>query len=135
MARISMNAPGKDVKREARRRSRRAFLTMGAAAAGAYSSWFWLRSRSQEGGLEWPLRGMLRRNEGVAEAYFSSRHSAPTFSVSQVDANTRKNGDVGLSADNDPEQWVLKVRAPGNADTRQITMAQIRELPRVQQTS
>jgi hypothetical protein len=130
-----MNTPSEDLKRTATRRSRRAFLTMGAAAAGGYSGWAWLRSQSQEGGLEWPLRGMLRRNEGVAEAYFSDRHSAPAFSASRADSNTRKNGDVGLGADYDPGQWILSVRTPGNAEARQITMAQIRELPRVEQTT
>ena len=77
-------------------RTRRAFLTMGVSAAAAYGGWSWLRSRPQEGGVEWPLRGVLRGNEKVAEAYFSDGHLAPTSSLSQVDASVRKNGDVGL---------------------------------------
>jgi hypothetical protein len=114
-------------------RSRRAFLTMGVAAAAGYGSWTWLRSRPREGGAEWPLRRVLRGNERVAEAYFSAGHLSPTFSASQVDLPTRTNGDVGLGNDFDPEKWVLSVKGSVNADTRPVTMAQIRELPRVEQ--
>ena len=73
-------------EREARARSRRAFLTMGAAAVAGYGGWAWLRSRSQEGELEWPLRNTLRGNERLAEAFFSNGHLSPTFAQSQVDA-------------------------------------------------
>jgi DMSO/TMAO reductase YedYZ molybdopterin-dependent catalytic subunit len=105
---------------------------MGTAAAG-YGSWTWLRSRPREGGVEWPLCRMLRGNEQVAEAYFSEGHLSPTFSASQVDLPPRKNGDVGLGKDFDPEKWVLSVEGSVDAGARQATMAQIRELPRVEQ--
>jgi DMSO/TMAO reductase YedYZ molybdopterin-dependent catalytic subunit len=130
-----MNLPNKEsnTEREATARSRRAFLTAGLAAAAGYGGWAWMRSRSQEGGVELPLRAILRENERVAEAYFSNGHLSPTFGQSQVNADTRKNGDVGLAEDFEPEQWVLSVQGYDNAFTRQVTMAQIRELPRVQQ--
>jgi DMSO/TMAO reductase YedYZ molybdopterin-dependent catalytic subunit len=79
------------------------------------------------------LRGVLRGNEKVAEAYFSDGHLAPTFAVSQADPNVRKNGDVGLGEDFDPQQWVLSVEGGGGAD--QITLAQIRALPKVEQVT
>ena len=46
-----MNKPTRDadIERDARARSRRAFLTMGAAAAAGFAGWTRLRSRSQEG--------------------------------------------------------------------------------------
>lgn len=119
--------------REATSRTRRAFITMGASAAAGYGAWKWLRSRPEEGGEEWPLRGTLRGNERVAEAYFSDSHRSPTFRLSQVDANTRRNGDVGLGDDFDPKDWILTVRNSEGAEPRQVTMAQIRQLPRVQQ--
>ena len=123
-----MNLPNKEsnTEREATERSRRAFLTMGLAAAAGYGGWAWMRSRSQEGGVELPLRAILRENERVAEAYFSNGHLSPTFGQSQVNAGTRKNGDVGLGEDFEPEQWVLSVQGYDNAFTRQVTMAQIR---------
>jgi DMSO/TMAO reductase YedYZ molybdopterin-dependent catalytic subunit len=130
-----MRSPNKspNVKRDARARSRRAFLTMGAAAAAGYGGWAWLRSRPEDGSLEWPLRGMLRNNERVAEAYFSDGHLAPSFDLASVAANTRLNGDVGLGSPIDTERWVLNVKSPDSAEARQITMAQIRALPRVEQ--
>jgi hypothetical protein len=114
-------------------RTRRAFLTMGVSAAAAYGGWSWLRSRTPEGGVEWPLRGVLRGNEKVAEAYFSDGHLAPTFAISQADASVRKNGDVGLGDDFDAQQWVLNVQGAG--EPFQVTMAQIRALPKVEQVT
>jgi len=130
-----MNKPTRDpdIERDARARSRRAFLTMGATAAAGFAGWTWLRSRSQEGSVEWPIRRVLGGNERIAEAWFSDKNLAPTFDRSRVDANTRRNGDVGLGEDFDTAQWVLGVQGPGNTATRQVTMAQIRELPRVEQ--
>jgi DMSO/TMAO reductase YedYZ molybdopterin-dependent catalytic subunit len=122
-------------EREATLRTRRAFLTMGLGAAAGYSAWAWLRSQSKEGDVEWPLRGVLGGNERVAEAYFSSGHRSPEFGPSQV-ATPRRNGDVGLGADFEQDRWVLSVQGPGSTArqvTNQVTIAQIRELPRVEQ--
>jgi DMSO/TMAO reductase YedYZ molybdopterin-dependent catalytic subunit len=76
---------------------------------------------------------VLQGNEKVAEVYFSDGHRSPEFPLSQVSAVARKNGDVGLGEDFEPEKWVLNVQASANDDPRQITMAQIRDLPRVEQ--
>lgn len=122
-----------DIQRTASARSRRAFLAMGVAAVAGYGGWSWLRSRPREGDVEWPLRGALQTNERVAEAYFSDRHLAPTFHASQVESPVRTNGDVGLGNDFDQEKWVLDVEDSRNATQWQVTMAQIRELPRVEQ--
>ena len=121
-----------EIDREATLRTRRAFLTMGLSAAAGYSGWVWLRSRPKEGDEEWPLRGVLRGNERVAEAYFRNGHRSPEFGPSQV-ATPRKNGDVGLGADFEPDRWVLNVQGFDSSAARQVTMAQIRELPRVEQ--
>jgi hypothetical protein len=123
------------IEREATARTRRAFLTMGVAAAAGYGGWSWLRSRSQEGGVEWPLRRMLRNNEGIAEGYFSSGHLSPAFGQSGVDANPRKNGDVGLGEDFDLTRWALSVQGSDNATVRDVTLDEIRALPRVEQVT
>jgi hypothetical protein len=96
-----MNKPTRDpdIGRDARARSRRAFLSMGTAATAGFAGWTWLRS--QEGGVEWPIRRVLGGNERIAEAYFSARNLAPTFDQSRVDSTTRRNGDVGLGEDFD----------------------------------
>ncbi len=75
---------------------------------------------------------MLRGNERVAGAYFSDRHLAPTFDASAVaERKTRVNGDVGLGDGFDPQKWILHVA--GSHGAGQVTLAQIRELPRVEQ--
>lgn len=130
-----MNSPNNrlPVEREAASRSRRAFLTMGVAAAAGYGGWAWLRSRPEDASLEWPLRGMLRNNQAVAGAYFSDRHLAPSFDASRVDPTTRENGDVGLGSPLDAERWILNVKSSDSQELRQVTMAEIRQLPRVEQ--
>jgi Oxidoreductase molybdopterin binding domain len=123
-----------NVNSQAAARSRRAFLTLGLGAAAGYGGWEWLRSRPKVDGVEWPVRGVLRRNENVAEAYFSDSHLAPAFDASKADPETRVNGDIGLGDGFNPGQWSLRLQdADGGA--RQITMSQIRELPRVEQTT
>jgi hypothetical protein len=119
----------------AARRSRRAFLTLGVAAAVGFSGWEWLRSRPKVGGVEWPIRGVLQRNEKVAEAYFSDGHLAAVFDASKADPETRINGNIGLGDGFDPRQWALNLQDADGAGVRQVTMSQIRELPRVEQTT
>ena len=118
---------------EAAARSRRAFVTMGVAAAAGYGGWTWLRSRPAEAGVEWPLRGILRGNEKVAETYFSDGHRSPELPLSKVSATARKNGDVGLGEDFEPEKWVLNVQPFKSDELRPVTLAEIRALPRVEQ--
>ena len=122
------------VRGQAAARSRRAFLTMGFAAAAGYSGWEWLRSRAKVDGVEWPIRGVLRQNEKVAEAYFSDSRLAPTVDASKADPETRVNGDIGLGDGFDPWQWTLNLQS-ADGSGRQITMSQIRDLPRVEQTT
>ena len=97
-------------------------------------AWSWLRSQPKEGDVEWPLRRVLRGNEAIAEAWFKDSHRSPEFGPSQVTA-PRKNGDVGLGADFEPDRWVLTVKGFDSTSALQVTMAQIRELPRVEQTT
>lgn len=129
---MSSEADDRALEREAKNRSRRAFLTSGAAAVAAYGGWHWLRSSPEVDGVPWPIREVLRVNERVAGSYFSDRHLSPTFPPAKVDPETRVNGDVGLGDDFDPRSWMLRVEMP-EAEPRLITMAQIRELPRVEQ--
>ncbi|HTA44084.1 MAG TPA: molybdopterin-dependent oxidoreductase [Bryobacteraceae bacterium] len=121
-----------NTEREAALRTRRAFLTMGVGAAVGYGGWSWLRSRPEEGDVEWPLRRVLRGNETIAEAYFKDSHRSPEFGPSQVTA-PRQNGEIGLGADFEPDRWVLSVHGFDSTPTVQVTMARIRELPRVEQ--
>ncbi|MEP7353343.1 MAG: molybdopterin-dependent oxidoreductase [Acidobacteriota bacterium] len=123
------------VLKQASVRSRRAFLTLGAGAAAAYGGWWWLRSRPQEGGVEWPIRRVLSGNEKLAEAYFSDGHRSPEFASSVAGTDTRLNGDIGLGNDFEADTWNLSVERLNASSPIEVTMQQIRSLPRVEQTT
>lgn len=110
-------------------RSRRAFLVMGAAAAAGYGGWHWLRTRPDEGGLEWPFRRMLEFNERVARAGYDHQHLVPVFPASRIE-ETRANGDIGLGGDFDPATWRLTVQGLARPE-RHVTLDEIRSLPKV----
>jgi DMSO/TMAO reductase YedYZ molybdopterin-dependent catalytic subunit len=124
-----------NVREIAAARSRRAFLTMGIGAAAALGGVALVRSGAEEDKRAGLLRKVLRGNEKVAEAYFSDGHLAPTFDPPPAGTETRANGDEGLGDDFDPETWVLNLEGAHGVEARQITLAQIRELPRVEQTT
>jgi DMSO/TMAO reductase YedYZ molybdopterin-dependent catalytic subunit len=56
------------VDREIKRRSRRAFVTGGVAAALGVGAYGWLRTRPKLDGVAWPLRRVLESNESLARA-------------------------------------------------------------------
>ena len=95
-------------QRELKRLSRRGFLTFGGGAVASYAAWKWLRLRSKEDGVEWPLRRAFEFNEKVAEAYFRRGRLTRTFPPSAI-TNARINGGEGLAADYDPSTWTLDV--------------------------
>jgi DMSO/TMAO reductase YedYZ molybdopterin-dependent catalytic subunit len=76
---------------------------------------------------------VLRANERVAQAYFRDAHRSPTFDLSRVDPETRKNGDIGLGEDLDPDRWTLTVQGPDATNVTGVTMSELRELPRIEQ--
>ena len=110
-------------------RSRRAFLTLGAGAAAGFGGWHWLRAHAEGELLSPPLRRVLDANGRVAQSYFSEAHRAPEFPRQSANQDTRVNGVIGLSDGFDPTQWKL------TAGARQFTLADIQQLPRVEQTT
>lgn len=132
------------------RRSRRAFIVGGVAALAGIGGWRWLTTRERADGIPWPLRDMLRTNEGIAEAYFDDTHLSRTYPESMA-SMPRVNGDIGLGGEFDPSTWKMRVsglvtppgaggdsRSPGTDSTRTaddptslyLTMEDIRALPR-----
>ena len=53
----------------------------GRAAAGlaGLAGWNWLRTRSKEDGLRWPLRRALAFNQRLAQAYFNDARLSRPF--------------------------------------------------------
>jgi DMSO/TMAO reductase YedYZ molybdopterin-dependent catalytic subunit len=114
---------------ELKRMSRRGFAWTGAAALAGFAGWKWVRSRSTEGLVPWPLRRVLELNERVAQTLFDPNRLAPTFR-SVLAAMPRVNGRIGIDEGIDLAAWRLNVSGPAGSKT--YTLAEIQALPRVE---
>src|SRR5262249_45894799 len=113
--------------------SRRAFTTWAAAGLAGVTGWFWLRSRSTDGGLPWPLRATHRFNEQLGRALFSEKRLAREFPPESA-GEPRVNGGIGrpvLGAADAP----VRVEQPGHTP-REFNIAELfADLPRVEMTT
>ncbi|MGL4461059.1 MAG: molybdopterin-dependent oxidoreductase [Planctomycetia bacterium] len=127
-----------DVRKALRRRSRRGFAVAGLGAAAAVGGLRWLATAADADGIPWPLRRMLRANESLGRTLFSPDGLAPTFDPAWA-AEPRVNGRYGLRDDgtgDDPATWRLRVvGAAGDPAAVDWTLAQVRDLPRVEHTT
>ena len=120
-----------DVEAEIRRLSRRSFATGAVAALLGGGAATWVATRGLEDGIPWPLRRVLRFNEGVAQAIFGPQRLAPEFAP-QLATDLRVNGRVGLMSAAAADNWTVHVT--GAAD-RHVPLAAIRELPMHEMTT
>jgi DMSO/TMAO reductase YedYZ molybdopterin-dependent catalytic subunit len=121
---------GAAAEQELRRRTRRSFLTGAAAALAGLGGWHWLTSASPEDGLPWPLRRVLRFNQGLAEGLFSPECLAPTFAAARVEGPARVNGLVALAGEVDAAAWRLRIQQAGRGGERQLRLSDLHNLPR-----
>lgn len=128
-----VSAGDNDAERQMRRMSRRSFLWGALAVGSGYGGLRWLNSRRLDDGIVWPLRRVLQTNEEIGRDFFNASRLAPTFSASRIEP-IRTNGLFGLSEDFDVAQWELTVEglADENESIKQIKLAQIKALPRVE---
>ena len=129
----------RQVKRRMTMRTRRTFLTGGAAALIAFGGWHWLMTRRDESGVPWPLRQALNVNGELARDFYKPTRLAPDLgsSVSRGKAtlSTRINGDIGLDNPIDPASWRLSVAGLANHDEPvDLTLDAIKKLPRTEMT-
>ena len=111
---------------EIARKTRRSFLVGGLAAAAGYAGYRWISNREPAMGTPGPLRKTLEVNESLARAYYRSGRLAPQFLVTEA-RMPKVNGVVGIDDDGfDAAAWKLLLD-----DKAQLTMADIRSLPRV----
>lgn len=125
-----------EVEALARRKSRRSFLVGGIAAAAGVGAWQWLRTRAEDGGLQWPLRRAHELNERLARGYFEPERLAPTFPRAPGQM-PRVNGDIGLDEGFDPATWRLRVeglttQSGMESGMVELTLDDIKRLPRVE---
>ena len=127
-----------EAARRLRGLSRRGFATAGAAALAGLGAWRWLATRSADAGIPWPLRRVLRLNERAAKATFRPGHLAPEFPPAGA-VSPRVNGLLGMTGPGgallpiDPDAWRLRV--VGEAGAKELTLAEIRALPRFEMTT
>jgi hypothetical protein len=116
-----------------RRWNRRAFSVWAAAGLAGLSGWGWLRSRSTEGDLPWPLRLTHRFNEAIGRGLFSSDRLSPEFPRAAA-GELRLNGDIGSPAKGAAPP-PIRVEQPGHP-MRSFSVAEMfANLPRVEMTT
>jgi DMSO/TMAO reductase YedYZ molybdopterin-dependent catalytic subunit len=119
------------LQREVRRRTIVSFILFFLLGTLAVMGFRWLKGRPQDAGIQGPLRSVLNVNEKVFDKTLSDGHLAKTYPVSAAASHVRVNGDVGMSANFDPNTWKLRViRAAG--DTLYLTLQDIQQLPKTE---
>jgi DMSO/TMAO reductase YedYZ molybdopterin-dependent catalytic subunit len=113
-----------------RQLTRRSFVTGAAAALAGLGAWRWLATATAEDGVPWPLRRVLRFNQGLAEALGAPHQLAPTFPADSVQGPPRTNGLIGLAAEVESARWQLKVEHEGRGAAPTIRLRDIQGLPR-----
>ncbi len=123
-----------EIEAQMRRMSRRSFLWALAAGAGTVGGLKWIGSRRADDGIPWPLRRVLDVNGEIARDVFSTARLAPTFPASKA-REPRVNGDIGMGEDFDLASWNLGVSGLHSGEDLQLSLAEIKKLPRVEMTT
>ncbi len=119
-----------ELRRQLGRMTRRSFAVGAAAALFGLGGWTWLRTRSTEDGIPWPLRRVLNLNERLAQAYYKNTRLAPTF-ARETAREPRVNGQLGLDGGFDLSRWSLHVEGSAGR-ALQMSLGEIKALPRVE---
>jgi DMSO/TMAO reductase YedYZ molybdopterin-dependent catalytic subunit len=122
-----VSSTGEAAEREMRRLTRRSFVTGAVAALAAVGAWRWLTTARLEEGQPWPLRRVLRFNQGVAESLYSPGNLAPTFPDESVQRPARTNGLVGLTIN--PVAWQLRIEHQGRGAEQALGLQAMKGLP------
>jgi len=127
-----VSKPKSTPEQDLARRSRRSFLTLGGGLLTGVAAWTYLRTRAVEGGLPFPFRRVLERNEKfTSSVLFSQSHLAPEFPRSRVE-ELRANGDIGLDDDIENDEWKLRVTPRESDVTIELALSDIRALPKTE---
>lgn len=121
-----------EAKREMFARSRRTFITGGAAAIVGILGWRWM---SDETKTEL-YKKAFRFNERVSQIFYSPRQLAPEFPLDRVTKPERFNGPEGLEGEISVADWRLSVGGlAGRTDDLILTFDDIKRLPRTEMTT
>ena len=114
---------------EFRKRTRRSFIGLGAAAAASYVGFRALQNSAETANIASPLRKGLETNEAVWDAIGSDSRLSRTFDVSDRE-EIRVNGRIGLSEEFDPSTWSLSVVGVDGEQIESLDLAAIQSLGR-----
>jgi DMSO/TMAO reductase YedYZ molybdopterin-dependent catalytic subunit len=117
-----------------RRSTRRAFGVFAAGGAVAGGAWWWLRTRTADGGIPWPLRQVHRLNERVGRGLFAPTHLAPEFPARAAEV-PRTNGHYGEPESVPAGGWVVAIEMPGRPAETVTPAALLAGLPRTESTT
>ncbi len=115
------------------RRSRRSFLTFGAATIAGVAGYRWLQGAPRDDGAPWPLRRALDASASVQRGVFGDSAKVASFSPEQARA-IRVNGRYGLEGMTTPaEEWFITIQRNAQTVTT-LQLADLMTLPKVTQT-
>lgn len=123
-----------------RRKTRRDFLTAGAAGVLGLLGASWLFTRAEQDGIPWPLRTAHRWNEAIWRKVYSNARLGETPAAPAPGTPARVNGDIGLEDFTPTSGWRLSVSplpAVGAAEdprNLRLTLDQVRALPQTETT-
>jgi DMSO/TMAO reductase YedYZ molybdopterin-dependent catalytic subunit len=121
---------GPEAEQEMRRLTRRSLVKGAVAALAGLGGWRWLTTATAEDGVPWPLRRVLRFNQGLAAVLGGPRRLAPTFPAGSVQGQPRTNGLIGLTAEVEGADWQLIVEHEGRPG-QTIRLRDVQALPRL----
>jgi DMSO/TMAO reductase YedYZ molybdopterin-dependent catalytic subunit len=121
---------GATAEEEMRCRTRRSFLVGAVATLAGLGGWSWLTTATPEDGLPWPLRRVLRFNQGLGERFYSSGRLAPTFPRESVQGPARTNGLIGLTEAVRGASWQLRIQHEGHRAEQAINSRDLQGMPR-----
>ena len=122
---------GAAAEQQMRRLTRRSFVVGAAATLAGLGAWRWLTTATPDDGVPWPLRRMLRFNQGLAEGLGSPHHLAPTFPAESVQGPARTNGQIGLVGAVDGADWQIRIQHEGRGPGQLVRLRDITKLPRL----
>lgn len=118
---------------EYRKRSRRSFLTGGAAALAGFAGWRGVQGSDVDHRIPGVLRDVHELNESIWSTLFREDHLAKEFPISEASV-LRVNGLHGIRDEIDLASWAMTVLGPDGEPLGTHTLDNIRALPRHEMT-